>query len=127
MLPSSKVLLKSMTRQRLHRELSDPFPSSSLRKKQRLFLGLHGNLSLIIWWVSVGQSMNINVLRNFRSVVGFGESRNNNIVDAFQNLRIGSFVRVIVVNPLHEKLPRLDLVVSCTCNCFDAAWKLRNQ
>jgi hypothetical protein len=27
-----------------------------------------------------------------------------------------------MVNPLHSKLPRLVLVVSCTCNCFDTCW-----
>jgi len=29
-------------------------------------------------------------------------------------------------NPLHVKLPRLVLAVSCTCNCFDSMW-VRNQ
>lgn len=33
---------------------------------------------------------------------------------------------VLVVNPLHDKLPLFVLCVNCTCNCFDAAW-VRNQ
>jgi hypothetical protein len=61
-------------------------------------------------------------LSTFKPVVDTGQMGYKNIVDAFQNYIIGSFVRVIVVNPLHEKLPRLVLVVSCTCNCFDAGW-----
>lgn len=32
----------------------------------------------------------------------------------------------MVVNPLHDKLPRLVLVACCTCNCFKSAW-IRNQ
>lgn len=31
-----------------------------------------------------------------------------------------------MVNPLHDKLPRLVFSVKCTCNCFDAAW-VRNH
>jgi hypothetical protein len=58
----------------------------------------------------------------FKPVVGTRQMGYENIVDAFQNYIIGSFARVIMVNPLHEKLPRLVLVVSYTCNCFDASW-----
>jgi hypothetical protein len=35
---------------------------------------------------------------------------------------MGTFAHVIVVNPLHVKLPRLVLSLSCTCNCFDLEW-----
>ena len=31
-----------------------------------------------------------------------------------------------MVNLLHKKLPRLVLVISCTCNSFDASW-IRSQ
>jgi len=58
----------------------------------------------------------------FKEVVGNGEAGYNNIVDAFRTDKIGGFARVLVVNPLHEKLPRLVLVVTCTCNCFDSGW-----
>jgi hypothetical protein len=37
-------------------------------------------------------------------------------------LVIGAFACVIIVNPLHVKLPRLVLSLSCTCNCFDSEW-----
>lgn len=37
------------------------------------------------------------------------------------NKKIG-FARVILVNPLHNALPRLVLVVASTCNCFDSSW-----
>ena len=60
---------------------------------------------------------------SFKPVVGNGESGYDAIVDSFRSNKKGSFARV---NPLHDKLPRLVLVVSCTCNCFDAEW-VRNQ
>ena len=62
----------------------------------------------------------------FRPQVGNGESGYSAIVDAFRQNQKGSFARVIMVNPLHEKLSKLVLVVSCTCNCFDSKW-VRNQ
>jgi hypothetical protein len=48
--------------------------------------------------------------------VGNGEEGYEKILDVFKNNKMGSFARVIVVNPLHDKLPRLVLVVCCTCN-----------
>ena len=65
-------------------------------------------------------------MSTFRPQVGNGESGYNAIVDSFKFNQKGSFARVIMVNPLHEKLPRLVLVVSCTSNCFDSEW-VRNQ
>jgi hypothetical protein len=44
------------------------------------------------------------------------------MVDLFTTNIKGSFARVVVVNPLHDKLPRLVLVACCTCNCFKSAW-----
>jgi hypothetical protein len=44
------------------------------------------------------------------------------IVDSFRSDKMGTFARVIVVNPLHVKLPRLVLSLSCTYNCFDSEW-----
>jgi hypothetical protein len=58
----------------------------------------------------------------FKCTVGEGEVGYKYILEAFQGNRIGSFARVILVNPLHSKLPRLVLVVFCTYNCFDACW-----
>ena len=59
---------------------------------------------------------------SFKLEVGFGEDGYNKIVETFRSSQIGGFARVIVVNPLHEKLPRLVLSVCCTCNCFDSKW-----
>lgn len=59
---------------------------------------------------------------HFRPAVGSGEAGYSNVVDAFKLNRIGSFARVIMVNPLHDRLPRLVLVVNVTCNCFNSAW-----
>jgi hypothetical protein len=55
-------------------------------------------------------------------VVGIGDEGNNMIVDSFRLDKMGTFACVIVVNPLHVKLPRLVLSLSCTCNCFDSEW-----
>jgi hypothetical protein len=59
---------------------------------------------------------------NYKVSIGDGEEGYNKIVDAFRNDKIGGFARVIMVSPMHEKLPRLVLSVACTCNCFDADW-----
>jgi hypothetical protein len=48
---------------------------------------------------------------NFRLVIGIGEVRYNNVLEAFTNNKIASFAQVMIVNPLHEKLPRLVFVV----------------
>ena len=62
----------------------------------------------------------------FYVVVGNNEAGYGNIVDSFRDCRIGSFARVIMVNPLHSKLPRLIIACCTTCNCFTASW-IRHQ
>jgi hypothetical protein len=47
-------------------------------------------------------------------VVGVGDEGYNMIVDSFRSDKMDTFARVIVVNPLHVKLPRLVLSLSCT-------------
>ena len=59
---------------------------------------------------------------NYKEVVGSGEEGYNKIVEIFCTNRVGALARIVMVNPLHESLPRLVLVVMCTCNCFDAPW-----
>ena len=54
-------------------------------------------------------------ISTFRPVVGSGEEGYNAVVDAFQTNQMRGFAKIVVVNPMHEKLPRLVLVVSCTC------------
>ena len=73
-----------------------------------------------------GQKEDHICVSNFKPKVGIGEAGYSAIVDSFQLNQKGSFARVIMVNPLHDKLPRLVLVVSCTCNCFNSNW-VRNQ
>ena len=51
--------------------------------------------------------------------IGEGEEGYNNIVGAFQNKKIGTSARVIIINPLHPALPKLPIVVHPTCNQFD--------
>ena len=62
---------------------------------------------------------------DFKPIVGSGNNGYNTIVDSFTNNRVGGFARVVMVNPLHQSLPRLVLVVNCTCNCFNAGWVRR--
>jgi hypothetical protein len=59
---------------------------------------------------------------NFKLEVGSEQEGYAKIVDAFKSNKMGGFARVVMVNPLHDKLPRLVLTVSCTCNCFDSGW-----
>jgi hypothetical protein len=73
-----------------------------------------------------GPKQNHICISSYKPVVEFGEAGYNTIVDSFRTDKIGGFARIIVVNPLHEKLPRLMLVVCCTCNCFDSTW-IRKQ
>jgi len=65
-------------------------------------------------------------ITDHKLVVGFGEDGYSKIVDSFRTCKVGGFARVIVVNLLHKKLPRLGLVACCTCCCFDAGW-VRSQ
>ncbi|KAL3678512.1 hypothetical protein R1sor_021468 [Riccia sorocarpa] len=58
--------------------------------------------------------------------VGSGEEGYSRIVDSFESNVIGSYARVVIVNLLHEKLPRLVISASVTCNSFDATW-IREQ
>lgn len=57
---------------------------------------------------------------NYKPQVGSSEMGYNKVLDSFKLDKIGGFARVLVVNPLHEKLPRLVLVACCTCGCFDS-------
>jgi hypothetical protein len=59
---------------------------------------------------------------NYNQVVGSGEEGYNKIVDIFCTNRVGALARVVMVNLLHQNLPRLVLVVMCICNCFDVPW-----
>jgi hypothetical protein len=61
-------------------------------------------------------------ISDYNPVVGVGDEGYNMIVDSFRSDKMGTFARVIVVNPLHVKLPRLVLSLSCTYNCFDSEW-----
>jgi hypothetical protein len=59
---------------------------------------------------------------NFLHVVGIEEVGYNIILKAFTNNTIASFDKVLIVNPLYDKLLKLVFVVCSTCNCFDANW-----
>ena len=63
---------------------------------------------------------------DFKLVVGVEEPGYQKILDSFQSNKVGGFAKVIMVNPLHQSLPRLVLVVCCTCYCFNSSW-MRKQ
>ncbi|MCO5555170.1 hypothetical protein L7F22_008713 [Adiantum nelumboides] len=52
--------------------------------------------------------------------IGEGSQGYEKIINAFQNHEIGNYARLLIVNRVHESLPRLALVVHCTCNHFDS-------
>ncbi|MCO5588629.1 hypothetical protein L7F22_042586 [Adiantum nelumboides] len=52
--------------------------------------------------------------------IGEGSQGYEKIINAFQNHEIENYACLLIVNPLHESLPRLALVVHCTCNRFDS-------
>jgi hypothetical protein len=58
----------------------------------------------------------------YNVVVGSSEPGYNKIMEAFAKDKVGGFVRVIMVCPLHAKLSHLVLSVICTCGCFDSKW-----
>ena len=51
--------------------------------------------------------------------IGDGEAGYHNIVNAFNKYRIGSYGRLIMINPLCRNLPKVAILVMPTCNCFD--------
>jgi hypothetical protein len=55
-------------------------------------------------------------------LVGIKKFGYNKILDAFTNKINGIFVTILIVNPLHEKLLILVLVVCCIYNYFDVNW-----
>ena len=69
-----------------------------------------------------GPSENHVCVPGFRPLVGSGEEGYRQLLESFGKNRKGTFAQVVVVNPLHERLPRLVLVVCCTCNCFNSDW-----
>ncbi|KAL2644026.1 hypothetical protein R1flu_011613 [Riccia fluitans] len=54
--------------------------------------------------------------------VGSDELGYSKIVESFEQKIQGLYARVVIVNPLHEKLPRLIVYASVTCNLFIASW-----
>ena len=50
--------------------------------------------------------------------IGDDENSYSRMQTAVKEFAIGSYARVIMVNPLHCPLPSLPVYVNCTCNCF---------
>ena len=54
-----------------------------------------------------GPKDNHSCVSNYKPTIGVGEVGYNKMVDSFRLDKVGGFARVIFVNPLHPKLPRL--------------------
>ena len=53
-----------------------------------------------------------------RVVLGEGDEAYQRIVDTYENMVIGKHARVIILNVLHPKMPKLVLLLMPTCNRF---------
>ena len=49
----------------------------------------------------------------------------NAITSVFNNYKIGTYARAIILNPLHPNLPRLPVLIMPTCNKFDSNFVFR--
>lgn len=58
-------------------------------------------------------------VENAEVPVGEGVQGYDTIVQAFQDKRIGTHARVIMINPLHPLLPKIPILIHPTCNRFD--------
>lgn len=57
---------------------------------------------------------------NCEIYVGDDEVGYNNIVSAFQDYKIGTHARAVIVNPLHPDLPKIAILINATCNRFNS-------
>ena len=56
---------------------------------------------------------------NCAIVIEDGEEGYNTIIQAFKSYIIGSYGRLIMINPLHPSLPKILILIMPTCNTFD--------
>ena len=56
---------------------------------------------------------------NCAIVIGDGEEGYNTIIQAFKSYIIGSYGRLMMINPLHPSLPKISILIMPTCNTFD--------
>ena len=59
-------------------------------------------------------------------VIGDKDDAYEIIEGAWRDYQLAGYLRLMVVNPLHEGLPALAVLAHATCNRFDAAW-VRDQ
>eukprot|EP00112_Aurelia_sp_Birch-Aquarium-sp1_P019012 Seg4620.1 transcript_id=Seg4620.1/GoldUCD/mRNA.D3Y31 product="hypothetical protein" protein_id=Seg4620.1/GoldUCD/D3Y31 len=58
---------------------------------------------------------------DFVVTVGNDEGSYSRIVDAFKNNQKAGYLRIIILSPLHRKLPRIVTMIQATCNRFTHA------
>ena len=56
--------------------------------------------------------------KSFIVNVGDDDGAYQRLLDAFQNCQVATHARVIMINPLHRKLPRVVLLLQANCNRF---------
>ena len=82
---------------------------------------------------ATGPSRSLRLRRSFRKSVSIyprsapGDQGHNTIVNAFNEYKIGSFARAIILNLLHPKLPRIPVLIMPTCNRFDHEFVFRQR
>ena len=59
-------------------------------------------------------------------VIGTGDDAYKIIENAWATQQLAGYLRLMVVNPLHDKLPSLSVMAHATCNRFNASW-IRND
>ena len=57
-------------------------------------------------------------LSNFHIIIGDDDESYAKMINAFKSYRKGNYARVVLLNPLHRRLPRLVICLVATCNCF---------
>ena len=60
-------------------------------------------------------------LADIHIVIGDDETSYDRLKNAFENYKIGSYARVMILNPMHTELPRLVACLLPTCNRFNHA------
>ena len=61
-------------------------------------------------------------LDDFVVNVGQGQEGYDTIRNAFQNFKIRTYARAILINPINKDLPKIPILIMPTCNRFDHAF-----
>ena len=65
-----------------------------------------------------GENKDHHCLQPAKVIIGDDRDAYSRLTSAFQNLKIGAYARVVLLNPLHLHLPRMAILLLPTCNKF---------